>query len=657
MKAGPPMHKLLLPTLLFVLGLPAQIVDSRWSPLVRLSDPLSNVVDRDLVSDRGGHSYSFWIEHIAADGRYSLRHSRFDGESWSPAVTLEQVPNTWAGFMTSLDAAIDSRGRIHLVWGGNWGPLHHRSVDLRFSLDPALWSADKVSDIRTFVKRIFVDDSGRLHLIHIPFFGVEPRGVFYQRSTDQGTTWSPAVNIHPDLPGTHTAQALEARFDSGGVFHAAWVDVDTRSNLPSAVRYARSTDFGGTWAKPVLFDESTAANPELIRHTTPVLAVNGSTVVLVWGGGGVINVGRRYRYSKDGGATWSPMEQLFGNLHGQAGTDALEFDRNGRLYFQSQIRWPMGIYLASWGSGVWTNPAIWYKIAEDDRDLIGARVHAQFMRLTINGDDQFATTFESCGAGCQDTSSLPNVSVLFATNTAGPRRELPPVAVVSAASFQAAAPLAPEAIAAGFGQRLAAATVTADGLPAFDLGGVSVEVIDSAGSPRPAPLFLAAPGQVNFIVPKGAASGPAKIRVRGESGFVAAGTFEIARVAPALFTANARGTGIVAGFAVRVGPDGAQTRTLLAGGANGAPSAVDLTAPGSVYLELFGTGFRGFTSGVTVSVDGQSVPVIAAVGHSQFPGLDQINIGPLPRIAGGREVAIRFVVDGREANSATFLVK
>jgi uncharacterized protein (TIGR03437 family) len=145
--------------------------------------------------------------------------------------------------------------------------------------------------------------------------------------------------------------------------------------------------------------------------------------------------------------------------------------------------------------------------------------------------------------------------------------------------------------------------------------------------------------------------------VRGESGFVAAGTFEIARVAPALFTANARGTGIVAGFAVRVGPDGAQTRTLLAGGANGAPSAVDLTAPGSVYLELFGTGFRGCTSGVTVSVDGQSVPVIAAVGHSQFPGLDQINIGPLPRIAGGREVAIRFAVDGREANSATFLVK
>lgn len=657
MKAGHPMQKLRSLSIFLALGLPAQIVDPRWSQLVRLSDPAANVVDRDLVMDRFGHSFSFWIEHASGESKYSLRHARFDGESWSPAVTLEQVPNTWAGYMTSVDATIDSRGRIHLIWGGNWGPLHHRSADLRFTLDPAYWSPDKVSDIRSHVKRIFVDDMGAFHLVHIPFFGVEPRGVFYQRSNDQGETWSVPVNIHPDLPSTHTAQTLDVRFGSRGVFHAAWVDVDTRTFLPGAVRYARSNDSGSTWTKPALFDEPTAAIPELIRHTTPVLAVNGATVVLVWGGGGVINVGRRYRYSTDDGATWSSMQQLFGDLHGQAGTDALEFDRNGRLYFQSQIRWPMGIYQASWQSGVWTSPAMWYKIADSDKDIIGERVHAQFIRLTINNDDQFVSTFESCGAGCQDTSSLPNSSVLFATNTTAPKRELPPLAVVSAASFQASVPLAPEAIAAGFGQRLIGATATAPGLPVLDLGGISVEVVDSAGMPRPAPLFLVAPGQVNFIVPKGAAAGPARVRVRGGSGFVASGSFTIERVAPAIFTANARGTGVAAGFAVRLQPDGSQARALLADPTTGGPTPVDLASPGSVYLELFGTGFRGFTSEVTATVDGRTVPVIAALGHSQFPGLDQINIGPLPPAAGGREVTIRFVVDGRVSNAATFLLK
>jgi uncharacterized protein (TIGR03437 family) len=128
-------------------------------------------------------------------------------------------------------------------------------------------------------------------------------------------------------------------------------------------------------------------------------------------------------------------------------------------------------------------------------------------------------------------------------------------------------------------------------------------------------------------------------------------------VAPGIFSANASGSGVAAGFAVRLNPDGSQSRAFLADPATGSPNAVDLASPGSVYLELYGTGFRGFTSEVRVTVDGRPVPVLAAVGHSQFPGLDQINIGPLPAAGGGREVVIRFAVDGRDANPATLLLK
>ncbi len=46
------------------------------------------------------------------------------------------------------------------------------------------------------------------------------------------------------------------------------------------------------------------------------------------------------------------------------------------------------------------------------------------------------------------------------------------------------------------------------------------------------------------------------------------------------------------------------------------------------------------------------------VAHSVFPGLDQINIGPLPRSLAGRgAVEIRITVDGVEANVVQVMLR
>ena len=72
----------------------------------------------------------------------------------------------------------------------------------------------------------------------------------------------------------------------------------------------------------------------------------------------------------------------------------------------------------------------------------------------------------------------------------------------------------------------------------------------------------------------------------------------------------------------------------------------------SLFLLLFGTGFRGFQNGVTATVGGQNVPVLGAVPQGEFVGLDQINIGPLPVIlGGGGEVDIVLTADGKTANT------
>ena len=82
---------------------------------------------------------------------------------------------------------------------------------------------------------------------------------------------------------------------------------------------------------------------------------------------------------------------------------------------------------------------------------------------------------------------------------------------------------------------------------------------------------------------------------------------------------------------------------------------IDLGPEGDqVFLLLFGTGVRGFSSQVTATVGGESVPVLGAVPQGEFVGLDQINIGPLPRSLAGRgEVNILLTADGKPANTVT----
>ncbi len=82
-------------------------------------------------------------------------------------------------------------------------------------------------------------------------------------------------------------------------------------------------------------------------------------------------------------------------------------------------------------------------------------------------------------------------------NNCGP--PLASIASVSAASFAAGSGLATESITAGFGATLGNDTLAASSLPLpTTLGGLSLNVTDSAGEERLAPLFFVSPGQINY---------------------------------------------------------------------------------------------------------------------------------------------------------------
>ncbi len=255
---------------------------------------------------------------------------------------------------------------------------------------------------------------------------------------------------------------------------------------------------------------------------------------------------------------------------------------------------------------------------------------------------------------------------LFATGTPGATNANPLANnIVNGATF-ALNSIAPNSIASVFATGIASATVAASSttLPTT-LSNVTVTVTDGNNTARTAPLYFVSAGQANFLVPDGTAPGRATVTIRKQDGTSVSGAILITATAPGLFSANATGKDVGYINAIRADAQGNQT-ALTVFNYDAAQQKIVATpislgaATDAVYLILAGTGIRGAKalSDVTAQVGGTAVPVTYSAAQGQFPGLDQVNIGPLPRTLAGRgDVNLYVTVDGNRSNTVTLKIQ
>lgn len=229
----------------------------------------------------------------------------------------------------------------------------------------------------------------------------------------------------------------------------------------------------------------------------------------------------------------------------------------------------------------------------------------------------------------------------------------------SAGNWQAI--VAPDSIVAGFGTGFSTTTTSITSLPLpTNLGNVTISITDSSGTKLSAPMFVVSPGQINYLIPAGAALGKASVSVSGNNQTFT-GTLEIANISPAIFTANNNGAGVPAAQLINVSASGAVTNPspFQTGVLSYVTNPIDLSS-GNVFLVLYGTGLRRRSGNpVRASIGGISVPVAFAGPQGSLPGLDQINLGPLPQtLSGGKgDVDLVITVDGIQANITRIRVK
>jgi uncharacterized protein (TIGR03437 family) len=247
-----------------------------------------------------------------------------------------------------------------------------------------------------------------------------------------------------------------------------------------------------------------------------------------------------------------------------------------------------------------------------------------------------------------------------------------PLSSESAAGGKHVPPVvAPDSIVAGFGLNLTNTTAQASTLPLpTTLGNVTLTIKDITGTELHPGLLFVSPGQINYVVPAGTASGPATVTsaffdtATPSTQTQTFGTLQVAAVSPGIFTANQNAEGVPSAYTIHVKQDNSQVQEdVFVGSPTGfVPKPIDLDpATDSVFLVLFGTGIRGRSElrAVTARIGGANMPVAFAAAQPAFAGLDQVNIilSPPQTLKGRGTVNVVLTVDGVDANTVQINIK
>ena len=244
-------------------------------------------------------------------------------------------------------------------------------------------------------------------------------------------------------------------------------------------------------------------------------------------------------------------------------------------------------------------------------------------------------------------------SAAFVDTSRACRAVGPSLRILSGANYQPR--VSPASFVTLFGAGLSTETALRPGpLLATELAGTRVMITDANGGTHTAQLSYVSPTQINLVLPANVPLGSARLVVTRTDTVTSAGTVQIADVAPAVFSANATGTGVAAALSVRVSSSGEQTSVpVFTCSAPGQCSAVpiDLGSPtDQVYLSLYGTGIRRLPSDVRATVGGVTAQVTYAGSQPTYPGLDQVNVILPPTLRGRGTVQVVIEQAGVRAN-------
>ncbi|MBO0859938.1 MAG: heme-binding protein [Chloracidobacterium sp.] len=199
---------------------------------------------------------------------------------------------------------------------------------------------------------------------------------------------------------------------------------------------------------------------------------------------------------------------------------------------------------------------------------------------------------------------------------------------VNAASYLGG-PLARGSLASIFGNNLSSTTEESRSNPApTTLGGVTLQVTDSAGVTFDAQLVYVSPKQINYVIPD-EVTGRARIVIKKGADSIAEGDLNVVDSSPALFTTGSDHK-MAAGM---TGVSGASSGSVV--NPDGSPRAVRIGTPWNPsVVTLLGTGLR-YASNLKVRIGGEELTPTSVTPDPDTPGVDQVEVKLPMTVSGG----------------------
>lgn len=290
-----------------------------WDPIQDISDLPYDAHAPAIALDSSGNINVVWDNSSAgSDIRIRFRRSTDNGSNWSTPVFITSASED----SITPDIAVDSAGNLNVVWT-DWrtGIYDSEIYFSRSTNNGTNWSTPvNISGTigGTWTPSIAVDSSGNLFVVWWDLTYAH-EDICFSRSTNNGVSWSPYVNLSntPIGESTHPVVAL----DSAGNVNVVWDD--EFPDPDELVYFTSSTDMGTNWTSPLGISSAAAYRPDIAIDSA-------GNINVVWVGYFSGNRALCFSRSTNGGTSWITAMNI-SNIADPGNTTAIALDGAGNI--------------------------------------------------------------------------------------------------------------------------------------------------------------------------------------------------------------------------------------------------------------------------------------------------------------------------------------
>ncbi|OGD11389.1 MAG: hypothetical protein A2Y86_05830 [Candidatus Aminicenantes bacterium RBG_13_62_12] len=267
-----------------------------WGAAKRITWTSGNSSHPAMVVDSSDVIHVVWSDKTPGNDEIYYKRSTDGGTSWGAAKRI-----TWTSGNSYYPAmALDSSDAIHIAWNDDT-PSSDDEIYYKRSTDGGTsWGAAKritwTSGLSLY-PAMAIDSSDTIHIVWQDYTPGDT-AIYYKKGTGGGINWSAVERI------TWTSDACEPAIavDSSDTIHLVWYDYTPGH---AEIYYKKSADEGSTWSPAKRISWTSDGSYD------PVIAIDsGNTLHVVWDNEILGNYEIYYKRSADGGTHWSAAQRL-----------------------------------------------------------------------------------------------------------------------------------------------------------------------------------------------------------------------------------------------------------------------------------------------------------------------------------------------------------